>query len=43
MSDDTNRLTGAQVMARVLGRYGVKTVFALAGASQTKLLDELDK
>jgi len=43
VSDDTNRLTGAQVMARVLSRYGVKTVFALAGASQTVLLDELDK
>ncbi len=43
MSSDSNRLTGAQVMARVLERYGVRTVFALAGASQTVLLDELDK
>jgi acetolactate synthase-1/2/3 large subunit len=43
MTEDSNRLTGAQVMARVLRRYGVKTVFALAGASQTLLLDELDK
>ena len=30
-------------MARVAQRYGIKTVFALAGASQTLLLDELDK
>ena len=43
MNADSNRLTGAQVMARVLDRYGVRTVFALAGASQAVLLDELDK
>jgi acetolactate synthase I/II/III large subunit len=43
MTTDTNRLTGAKVMTRVLERYGVRTVFALAGASQTVLLDELDK
>jgi len=43
MNADTNRLTGAKVMARVLDRYGVHTVFALAGASQAVLLDELDK
>ncbi|MSO64925.1 MAG: thiamine pyrophosphate-binding protein [Alphaproteobacteria bacterium] len=38
-----NRLTGAAVVRRVLQRYGVKTVFALAGASQTRLLDDLDR
>jgi len=43
MTSDANRLTGAKVMAGVLERYGVRTVFALAGASQTVLLDELDK
>ena len=43
MTSDPNRLTGAKVMAGVLERYGVRTVFALAGASQTVLLDELDK
>ena len=43
MTAETNRLTGAKVMTRVLERYGVRTVFALAGASQTVLLDELDK
>ncbi len=42
-SPESNSLTGAQVVARVLGRYGVRTVFALAGASQTVLLDELDR
>ncbi len=43
MSTETNRFTGASVMRRVLQRFGVKTVFALAGASQTKLLDECEK
>jgi acetolactate synthase I/II/III large subunit len=43
MTADTNRLTGAKVMTRVLERYRVGTVFALAGASQTVLLDKLDK
>lgn len=43
MTTATNRLTGATVMCRVLERFGVKTVFALAGASQTQLLDECDK
>lgn len=43
MSEHTNRLTGAAVMRRVLERFGVKTVFALAGASQTLLLDECEK
>lgn len=38
----TNRITGAAVMRRVLERFGIKTVFALAGASQTELLDECD-
>ncbi|MBT6961799.1 MAG: thiamine pyrophosphate-binding protein, partial [Rhodospirillaceae bacterium] len=33
----------AAVMRRVLERFGVKTVFALAGASQTLLLDECEK
>ena len=39
----TNRMTGAAVMRRVLERFGIKTVFALAGASQTHLLDECEK
>jgi acetolactate synthase-1/2/3 large subunit len=39
----TNRMTGAAVMRRVLERFGIKTVFALAGASQTELLDECEK
>lgn len=43
MNSPTNRLTGAAVMRRVLERFGVKTVFALAGASQTLLLDECEK
>ena len=43
MIERTNRLTGAAVMRRVLERFGVKTVFALAGASQTLLLDECEK
>ncbi|MDG2243954.1 MAG: thiamine pyrophosphate-binding protein [Rhodospirillaceae bacterium] len=43
MSTQTNRLTGAAVMRKVLERFGVKTVFALAGASQTLLLDECEK
>jgi acetolactate synthase I/II/III large subunit len=43
MSTATNRLTGAAAMRRVLERFGVKTVFALAGASQTQLLDECEK
>lgn len=43
MNKISNRLTGAAVMRRVLERFGVKTVFALAGASQTLLLDECEK
>jgi len=43
MNNTSNRLTGAAVMRRVLERFGVKTVFALAGASQTLLLDECEK
>lgn len=39
----SNKLTGAEVMRRVLDRFGVKTVFALAGASQTHLLDECEQ
>jgi len=38
-----NRMTAAAVVRRVLERYGVKTVFALAAASQTHLLDEFDR
>lgn len=38
-----NQLTGAGVMARVMQRFGVRSVFSLAGASQTHLLDECDK
>jgi len=43
MSDNRNPLTGASVVCQILQRFGVKTVFALAGASQTHLLDECDK
>lgn len=43
MTTATNRLSGAAVMRRVLERHGIKTVFALAGASQTLLLDECEK
>ena len=39
----SNQLTGAGVMARVLQRFGVTSVFSLAGASQTHLLDACDK
>jgi len=42
MSTFSNQLTGAAVVRRVLDRFGVKTVFALAGASQTHLLDECE-
>lgn len=36
-------LTGGMVVSRALGRYGVRSVFALAGASHTHLLDALDR
>ena len=36
-------LTGGMVVSRALSRYGIKTVFALAGASHTHLLDALDR
>ena len=39
----TNRITGAAVIRRVLERFGVKTVFALAGASQSELLIECEQ
>ncbi len=35
-------ITGGIVVSRALSRYGIKTVFALAGASHTYLLDALD-
>jgi acetolactate synthase-1/2/3 large subunit len=34
-------LTGGMVVSQALGRYGVRSVFALAGASHTYLLDAL--
>jgi acetolactate synthase-1/2/3 large subunit len=36
-------ITGGQVISRALQRYGIRTVFALAGASHTHLLDALDR
>ncbi|MCB1623673.1 MAG: thiamine pyrophosphate-binding protein [Pseudomonadales bacterium] len=36
-------LTGGMVISRALARYGTRTVFALAGASHTHLLDALDR
>ncbi len=39
---DSNRLTGAAVIRRVLQKYGVTAVFALAGASQSRLLAECE-
>tara|TARA_Y100000590_G_C15705539_1_gene1008437 strand:+ start:28 stop:1773 length:1746 start_codon:yes stop_codon:yes gene_type:complete len=39
----TNLLTGGMVISKVLKNFGIKTTFALAGASHTFLLDALDK
>lgn len=36
-------LTGGMVVSRALARYGSRTVFALAGASHTHLLDALER
>ena len=36
-------LTGGMVVSRALARYGIRTVFAVAGASHTHLLDALDR
>lgn len=36
-------LTGGMAVSRALARYGSRTVFALAGASHTHLLDALDR
>ena len=36
-------LTGGRVVSQALARYGVRTVFAVAGASHTHLLDALDR
>ena len=36
-------LTGGAVVSRALSRYGIRTVFAVAGASHTYLLDALDR
>jgi len=36
-------LTGGMVVSRALDRYGIRTVFAVAGASHTHLLDALDR
>ncbi len=36
-------LSGAAVIARSLRRRGIRTAFSLAGASHTRLLDELDR
>ncbi len=39
----TQTLTGGAVVSRALARFGPRTVFALAGASHTHLLDALDR
>jgi acetolactate synthase-1/2/3 large subunit len=39
----TGALTGGMVVSRTLSRYGSRTVFSLAGASHTHLLDALDR
>lgn len=36
-------LTGGEVVSRALARYDIRTVFAVAGASHTHLLDALDR
>ena len=36
-------LTGGMVVSRALARYGVRTVFAVAGASHSFLLDALER
>jgi len=36
-------LTGGMVVSRALARYGIRTVFAVAGASHTHLLEALDR
>lgn len=36
-------LTGGAVVSQALARYGVRTVFAVGGASHTHLLDALDR
>lgn len=38
----TNRLTGGQVIARVLARHGIRTTFCLAGTAHTPLLFALE-
>jgi acetolactate synthase-1/2/3 large subunit len=40
---NTARITGGMVVSRALSRYGIRTVFAVAGASHTHLLDALDQ
>ena len=37
-----NTITGGSVISQVLLEFGIKTTFALAGASHTYLLDALD-
>lgn len=39
----SNVLTGGMVISRTLQQFGIKSVFALAGASHSFLLDALDK
>ena len=39
----SNVLTGGMVISRTLQQFGVRTVFSLAGASHTFLLDALDR
>ena len=36
-------ITGGMVVSRALARYGISTVFSVAGASHTYLLDALDR
>ncbi|MBT4741159.1 MAG: decarboxylase, partial [Rhodospirillaceae bacterium] len=38
MPDPTNRLTGGQVISRILKGYGIETAFVLAGAAHSHTL-----
>lgn len=42
MARGSNKLTGGMVISRMLQKYGTNTVFSLAGAAHTHLLDALD-
>jgi len=40
---ESNKMTGGDAITRILQNHGLKTVFALAGASHTHLLDALNR